>query len=142
MHSAWFRSTFLRVSTFLQIKEGPRNVWVEPILHKVWIILSPLLYFNFISFMDPNSSSFIRFQSILHDWGVLFAVFWNFYNIMWRDEIFRGNQFCRKCELFGPRFWISILKVLRTQIHRHSFNFNAFCLIQECLCQSLEISSN
>ena len=177
MHSAWFRSTFLRVLKFLQIKEGGPNFWVEPILQKVWIIWSPLLYFNFKSFMDPNSSSFIRFQCILHDSGVLFSESWNFYKLKRGDLIsggepilqkvwmfwspllyfnFKsftdpnsssfirfqcilhdsggtfsdswnicnlkrgdlssgGNQFCRKSELFGPLFWIWILKFCRSK---------------------------
>ena len=173
MHSAWFRSTFLRVLKFLQIKEGGPNFWGEPILQNVWIIWSPLLYFNFKSFLDPNSSSFIRFQSILHELGRLFSESWRFYKlkrggpnfweepilqnvwIIWspllyfnlksstdpppssfirfhsflhesavlfseswkfyklksRDLIPGGNQFCRMSELFGPAFCISILKV-------------------------------
>ena len=45
----------------------------ELILHKVWIIWSPLLYFSDKSFMNRNSSSFIRFQCILQDSGVLFS---------------------------------------------------------------------
>ena len=181
MHSAWLRSTFLRVLKFLQIKEGGPNFWGEAILQKVWIIWSPLLYFNFKSFMDPNflsvirfqcilhdsgvllseflnlrklkrggsdfwgepilqnvwiiwssllyfnfksfldpnSSSFIRFQCILHDSGVLFSEPWNFYKLKRGDLISGGNQFCRMSELFGPPFCIWILKVLWTQILRH-----------------------
>ena len=204
MHSAWFRSAFLRVLKFLQIKEwGPNfwgepilqkvsiifppflyfnfkslrdpnsssfnrfkwilhdsgvlvseywnfyklkrggpNFWGEPILQKIWIIWSPLLYFNFISFMDPNSSSFIRFQCFLHDLGVLFSESWNFYKVKRGDIILRGNRFFRKTELFGPPLSILILKVLWTQIHRHSLDFNAFCMIQEYLSQSIEISTN
>ena len=173
MHSAWLRSTFIRVFKFLQIKEGVPNFWGEPILQKVWIIWSSLLYFNFKSFLDPNSSSFIRFQCILHNSGVFLSESWNFYKfkqggpnfwvepifqkdwIVWslilyfnfksftnpnslsfiisqcilhdsgvffweswdfykfkrRDLISAGNQFCRKSELFGPHFCFSILKV-------------------------------
>ena len=231
MHSAWFRSTFLRVWKFLQIKEGGPNFWEEPILQKVWIIWSPVLYFNFKSFTDPNSSSFTRYQCILHDSGVLFLASWNFCKLKRRDLISRGNQFSRKCELlghffciwileggpnswgepilqkvwiiwspllysnfksftnpnsssfirfqcilhdsgvlfsdswyiyqlkkgdlisrgnqfcrrselFGPPFCISILKVLGTQILYHSLDFNAFCMIQEHFSRSLEISTN
>ena len=142
MNSAWFRSTFCRVSKFLKIKEGGANFWREPILQKVWIIWSPLLYFNFKSFTDPNSSSFIRFQCILHDSGVLFSESWNFYKLKRGDLISGGNQFCRMSELFGPPFCISILKVLWTQIHRHSLDFNTFSMIEEYFFQSLEISSN
>ena len=173
MYPAWFRSTFLRVLKFLQIKYGGPNFWGEPILQNVWFIWAPLLYFNFKSFLDPNSSpsisfqcilydsgvllsgfsnlyklkrrgfnfcgepvlknvwiiwspllyfnlkssmdpnslSFIRFQCILHDSGVLFSESWNFYKLKRGDLISRGNQFCRMSELFGPPFCISILKV-------------------------------
>ena len=142
MHFVWFRSTSLRVFKFLQIKEGGPNFWGEPILQKVWIIWSPLLYFNFKSFTDPDSSSLIRFQCILHDSGVLFSEPWNFYKLKRGDLISGGNQFCRKPELFCPRFCISIFKVLWAQILRHSLGFNAFCMIEEYVSQSLEISTN
>ena len=142
MHSAWFRSSFHRVLKFLQIKEGKPNFWREPILQKVWIIWSPLLYFNFKSFMETISPSFIRFQCILHDSEVLFAESLNFCKLKRGDLISWGNQFCRKSELFGPPFCISVLKVLWTKIHRHLLDFNAFCMIQEYFSQSLEISTN
>ena len=142
MHSARFRSTFLRVFKFLQIKEGRPYFWGEPILQKVWTIWCPLLHFNFKSFMVRNSLSFIRFQSFLHDSGVLFSEFWNFCKLKRGDLIYRENQFFRKAELLGLPFCISILKVLSTQILRHSLAFNAFCMIQEYVCHSLEISTN
>ena len=130
MHSAWFRSTFLRVLKFIQIKDGVPNFWGEPILQKVWIIWSPLLNFNFKSFMYPNFLSFIRFQCILYDSLVLFSESGNFYKLKTGDLISRGNQCCRKSPFFSPPFCISILKVLWTQIFCHSLDFNAFCMIQ------------
>ena len=130
MHSAWWRNTFLRVLKVLQVKELGPDFCGEPIWQRVWIIWSPLLYFNFKSFMDPNSLSFIRSQCILHEWVVLFSEFWNFYKLKRRDVISRGNQFCRKSQLFGPPFCISILKNLTTQIFCHLLDFNAFCMIQ------------
>ena len=142
MHSAWFRSAFLRALEFVQMKEGGPNFLGETILQKVLVIWSPLLYFNFKSFTGPNCSSFIRFQCILHEWGVHFSESGNFYKLKKGDLISGGNQFCRKSELFGPPFCISILKVLWTQIHRHSLDFNAFFMIQEYFSQSLEISTN
>ena len=142
MHFAWLRSTFLRVLKFLQVKEGGRDFWGEPILQKVWIIWSPLLYFNFKSFLALNSSSFIRFQCILHDSVVHFLESWNFYKLKRGDPISGGNQFCRKSELFRPSFCISILKVLWTQIFCHLLDFKAFWLIQEYFSQGLEISAN
>ena len=52
--------------------------------------LVPLLYFNFKSFLDPNSLSFIAFQCILHDSGVIFKESLNIYKLK------RG----------GPNFWV------------------------------------
>ena len=129
MHSTWFRGTLLTVLKFLQIKEGGPNFLVEPILQKVWIILSPFLDFNFKSFLDAISSSLIRFQCILHDSGVVFSECWKVSKLKRGDLISGRNHFCKKSELFGPPFCISTLKVLWTQIHSHSPDFNAFCMI-------------
>ena len=142
MPFVWFSSTFLRVLKFLQIKEGGPNFWEEPILQKAWIIWSPLLYFYFKSFLDPTSSSFIRFQWFLHGLAVLFSESWNFLKSKRRELIFGGNQFCRKSELFAPPFRSSLLKGLLTQILHHSLDFNAFRMIREYFSQSLEISRN
>ena len=142
MHSAWFRSTFLRALKFLQIKEGRPNFWGEPIFHKVWIIWSPLLYFNFKSFLDPNSLSFIRFQCVPYDSEEFLFNFSNFFKVKRGDQVSGGNQFCRKSELLGPTFCVSILKVLWTQIFRHSLYFKAFCMIQEYFSQSLQFFTN
>ena len=92
--------------------------------------------------MDPNFLSFIRFESILHDSGVVFSEVWNFYKLKREDLIFWGNQFRRKSELFGPPFCSSILKVLSTKFVRHSLDFNAFYMIKELLSQSLQVSTN
>ena len=142
MHFVWFRSTFLRVFKFVQIKEGGSNFWREPILQNVWIIWCPLLYFSFKSFLDPNSSSFIRFQSILHQSGRLFQESWSFYKLKMGDLISWRNQFCRMSELFGPPFCISIFKVLSIKIFRHSLDFSPFCINPEDFSQSPEISTN
>ena len=130
MHSAWIRNTFLKLLKFLQIKKKEPSFWGQSILQKVWIICSRLVYFYFKNFLDPNSLSFIRFQCILHDSGVLFSGYWNFHKLKKGHLISWGNQFCRKSELFGPPFCISILKVLWTQLFCHSVHFNAFCMIQ------------
>ena len=102
----------------------------------------PLLYFNFKSFLDPNSSPCITFQWILYDSGVDLSGFSNFYKLKRGDLISWGNQFCRMSELFGPPFCISILKVLWTQILRFSLDFRPFCMNQEDFSQSPEISTN
>ena len=79
---------------FYNLKTGGPNFWGAPILQKVWIIWCPLLYFNFKSFKEPNSLSFIRPQCILHDSGVLFSESWNFYKLndginFWGEPIFQ-----------------------------------------------------
>ena len=69
---------------------------------RVWIIWSSLLYFNFESFMDPNSALFLRSQCILHDWGGFFPHLWNFYKIKRGDLIARGNHFAEILNYFVP----------------------------------------
>ena len=107
----WFRSTSHRVFKILQIKEGGFNFWGEPIFQNLWIICSPLLYLSLKSQMDQNSSSFIRFQFILHEGGRLFSDSRRFYRLKGRDLISGRDQFFRMSELFGPHFCFSILKV-------------------------------
>ena len=92
--------------------------------------------------MDPVSLSFIRFHCILLDSVLPSSEFLNFYKLKRGDLISGGNQCCRKFELFGSPFCISILKVLRSQILHHSIDFNAFCLIQEYLSQTFKIWTN
>ena len=104
MHSAWFRSIFVRVLKFVKIKEGGDLIsgW-EAILQKVKIIWSPVLSFNCKSFKHSNSSSFIRYQWFLYDSGVPFSGFWNLSKLKRERGVrnFRGNQFSRKSELLG-----------------------------------------
>ena len=102
----------------------------------------PLLYFNFKSFMDPISWSFIRFQCILDDSGVPSSESSNVQKLKRGNLIFGGNQFCRRSELFGHPFCISILNFLWTQIHLHPLDFNAFCENQEYFSESLEMNRN
>ena len=142
MYSALLRSTFITVSKFLEIKEGGPNFWREQILKNVWIIWSTLLYFNLKGSLGPTCSSFIRFQSFLHESPVLLWESLNFYKLKSGHLFLGGNHFCRMSELFGPLFCISILKVLWTLILCHSLNFNVFCMNQEYSSQSLEISTN
>ena len=142
MHFAWFRSNSLRIFKFVQVKEGELISGCEPILQIVWIIWSPFLFFNFKSFLDPNSWSLIRFQSILHESGRLFLESWNFYKLKREDLISGRNQFCRMSELFGAPFCISIFRVLWTQILRHSLDFSPFFMNEEDFSQSLEICTN
>ena len=127
---------------FYKLKRGDVISAGNQFCRKSEFFWSALLYFNFKSFLGLNSSSFIRFQCIVHDLSVLLSECLNFYKLKRGDLISGWNQFCRKSELFGPPFCISILKVLWTQIHCHSLDFNAFCMIQEYFSKSLEISTN
>ena len=142
MHSAWFRSTFLRILKFLQIKEGGPNFCREPILLKVWTFWSPLLYFNFKTFMDPHSLSFIRFQCILDESAVLFWESSKFLEIkeggpnLWWEPILQTVSF-----FWSPLLCFNFISFMGN-IFRHSFDFNAFCMIREYFSQSLEISTN
>ena len=116
---------------FYKLKKGDLISGGNQFCRKSELFGLPLLYLNCKSFIDPILSSFIRFQCIMHDSGVLFSESWNFNKLKSGDLTSGGNQFCRNSELFGPSFCILILKVLLTQILRHSLNFNAFCMIQE-----------
>ena len=142
MLSSWFRSTFLRVFKFLQIKEGGSRFWREPNLHRVSIIWSPILHFNFKSFMVPYLSSFIWFQCIVYDPGLLFSEFSNFYKLKSSDVISGENQFWGMPELFDPPFCIAISKVLSIEVLRLALDFNPFYMIQEYFYQKLQISRN
>ena len=92
--------------------------------------------------MDPISWSFIRFQCILDDSGVLSSESSNVQKLKRCNLISGGNQFCRRSELFGPLFCISILNFLWTQIHLHPLDFNAFWENQEYFSESLEMNRN
>ena len=125
IYSAWLRSTFLNVLKFLQVKEGGPNFLGDPILQKVWIIWSPFLYLNFKSFVDPNSLSFIIFQWLLHDSGVLFEESWNFYKLKVGDLIFRGDQFCR--------FWIIWSRLLYLNFQSFMDSNSSSCIRSKCI---------
>ena len=136
------RKAFVRLLKILQIKEEGSNFWKELIFQNVRINWSPHLYFNFKTFLDPNSWPFIRFHWILYDSGVLLSWSSNFYKLKRADLTSVGNKFCRISEFFGLPFCISILKVLWTQILRHSLDLSPFCMNEEDFSQSAEISTN
>ena len=66
---------FSAFSNCVKLKRG------ETILRNGWIIWSPLLYFNFRNLRDPNSSSLIRFQCILHDFYMIPQYFCHVFEI-------------------------------------------------------------
>ena len=91
---------FSAFSNFHKLKSVDLISWGKRILQSDWIIWFPFLYFSvknfkgpnsssFIRFqyilhnsgVEPNSSSFIRFQRILHDSGIAFSDFWNLFQL-------------------------------------------------------------
>ena len=116
MLSLWPRRSFLRLLKFLRIKEGRPNFWGEPILQNSWIIWSPILYFNFTTFKDPVSLSFIRFQCILYDSGDVFSDFWNFNKLKSGDLISGRGPILQKV-------WIVCLPLPRLLLY---FNYKIF----------------
>ena len=129
------RIAFTDFWKFLQIEKGDLISGGEPILQKVCIIWSPFQYFTFKSFMNPNSSSFVRAQK------KVFSDFWNFYKLKRGHLISRGSNSEESLIYLVPRsvfqFQFSKIEILCC-----SLDFNAFCMIQEYLSQILEISTN
>ena len=128
--------------SFYKLRRGDLISRGEPILQNVWIIWSPLLYFSFKSFLDPNSLPFIGFQMHFVWFRGTSVRVSKFLQVKEGDLISAGNQFCRMSELFGHPFCISILKVLWTQLPRHSLDFSPLCMNDEDFSQSPEISTN
>ena len=142
MHSPWLRSNFPRNKDFLQIKEGRPMFLEKPILQKVWFIQSPLLYFTYKRFMDPNFSSFIIFQWVLNDSGVLFSESWNFYMVKeWGRSFWVEPILQQVWIIWSPLLYFNFKSFMET-ISSHLLDFNAFCIIQEYFSRSLEISTN
>ena len=141
IHSGWFRSTFLRLVKFPQIRDWwDLHSWGVPILQKGWI-LSPIVYFHFKSFKGQNSLSFIRFH-VFYMIEEFFQIFRS--SIKWRmgTQFLGGNQLFRTTGLFHSPFCTSFSKALRTQILRDSLGFNVYCMNQEYLSHCFEISTN
>ena len=136
MHSVSFRRSILRISKFLQIKEGGPNFLAEPILQNRWIIWSPYLYFNFKSLKDLNSLSFIRFKCILYGPGELFSDISNFYKLKRADLISLGEPILEN----GWIIWSPLL-YLNFKIFKYpdSLSFIRFqCILHDWGVLSLE----
>ena len=87
---------------FFKLKRGHIISWREPILQNSWIIWCLVLYYNIKYLKDPNSLSFIRFQSILHDSAVLLLVFENSLKVKWRDIISWGEAILQNGWIIWP----------------------------------------
>ena len=142
MISAWFRSTFLRVLKFLEIKEREPNFGGNQ-LCRMSKLFGPLLYFNLKISMDQNSPSFTRFQSFLHESAQVFWFSWNFCKLKMGGTNFWGKPIFQNVSIiWSPYFCISIIKVIWTQILRHSLDFSHSCINQDYFCHSPEFLGN
>ena len=131
MISAWFRSTFLRVLKFLEIKKVDLISGGNQ-LCRMSKLFVPLLYFNLKNSMDPNSSSFTRFQSFLHESKEVFWQSWNFRKLKIGGPNFWGEPILQNVWIiWSPSICISIIKVIWTQILRHSLDFSDLCMNQD-----------
>ena len=92
---------------FYKLKMGDLVSWGNWFYRKSELFGPPLLYLNFKSFMDPNSSSFIKSQCIVHDSGELFSESWNLSKLKQGDLISTGNQFCRKWFIWSPILYLN-----------------------------------
>ena len=139
MHSAWFRSTFLRVVKFVHIKEGGCNFCWEGILQKVWIIWAPFLYFNFKSFLHPNSLSLLRFHCTVHDLGLCFSESSNFYKLKRRGSNFLGEPILQKVRImWSPLLYFNFKSFLNLS----TSSFLRFqCILYDSGALSSEFSS-
>ena len=132
---------FLRLQIFLQIKGRGPNFWEEPILQKFSMIWSPLLYFNFKSFMDKRSLSFFRLQCILHDSGVISSEYLNFCKLK-RMDLISGELIQQKvCIIWSPLLYFNF-RSFKYPNSSSSLDFNAFCMIQEYISQTFKIGTN
>ena len=133
---------FSVIWNFLKSKRGDLISRAEPSLQNDWIIWSPLLYFNYRNWRDPNSLSLIRFQCMLHDSAVLFSGLWNFLKLKREDLVSWGKSILQNSSIIWYPFCISILEIWRTQVRRYSLDFSPFYMIHHYFYQLFEISSN
>ena len=111
MHSAWLRSTFLRVLKFLYIKEGDLISGGNQFCRMSQLFGSPFCIL-ILKALSTISSPFVRFQCILHDSGVLFSEYWNFYKLKRGDLISAGNQFYRMSNYLVPLLYFNFKSFL------------------------------
>ena len=116
-------------ASFLKLKTRDLISWGEPILQNGWNIWSPLLYFNFKSLRDPNSSSSSRFQCVLHDSAVLFSVFSNFLKLKMGELISWGEPILQNCWIIWSPLLYFHFKSLRDPNSSSSSRFQ--CILHD-----------
>ena len=128
MLSAWFRSTFLMLLKFLQIKEGDLVSWVAPILQNgsffssAKVLRTQIFLIYYVSLHSARlGRTFVRllkFTQIKVGWP-------NF----WVEPILQKVWIIWNCLLY---FNFKIFKEPNSSV---SLDFNAFCMIQEKFSQ-------
>ena len=138
MHSAWFRSTFLRVMKFLQVNQwGTKFLRGTDFAESLYYLVPPSVFEFWWTQFHHHSLIFNasrRFRST-------FCRVLKFLQIKQGAPNFWGEPTFQKVNYLVPSFCISILEVLWTQIPSHSLDFSAFRMIEECFSQCLEIST-
>ena len=102
---------FPESSNFYKLKNGDLISGGNQFCRKSKLFGPPFCISILKLFVDSDLSSFIIFQCILHDSGVLFSESGNFYKLKKGHRISGRSQFWRKFKLFGPPFCIWISKV-------------------------------
>ena len=120
---------FSVIWNFLKSKRGDLISWAEPILQNDWIIWSPLLYFNYRNWRDPNSLPLIRFQCMLHDSAVLFSGLWNFLKLKREDLVSWGEPILQNSWIiWSPLLYFNIRNLKDTT----SFSFIRYqCILHD-----------
>ena len=118
---------FSYFENFLKFKRGDLISWGKPILQNGWIIWSSLLYFSFKKLNYPNSSSFIRFDWILHDSAVLFWYLENFHKFKKGDLIYWGGiNYADWLNYLVPPLYINFKKLNDPNSSSHMRSFWLF----------------
>ena len=129
MHSTRFSSTFLSFFKFPQIKEGGPNFLGGTNSAERLNYFLPLVYFNSKNLRDPNYSSSSRFQCILHDSAVLFAVFSKFLKLKRGELISCGEPILQNGWIIESPLVYFNFKNLRDPNSSSSSRFQ--CILQD-----------
>ena len=113
------------------MKSGDLISTREPILQNKRIIWSLLLYFLFKNLEDPNSSSIISFQCILHD-SVAFLSFLKFPQIKEGEPNFLGeNNSAERPIIWSPLLYLNFKNFSLIWFQRILYDSVVFILVFE-----------
>ena len=128
------------IQTFCKIGSPQKLGRYSLICRNFNTLIKVLQNLNLKCFMDPNSSSLIRFQWILPDAGELFSESWSFLKLK-RGELISGvNRYCRKSDVYCPPLLYLNFKSFMDWNSSSLLDSNGSCMILEYFSQSLDIS--